>query len=175
MFIKELPIDCKVSIFRDCFCIRTVNAAYNIFNRGYTVAIIETYINVILFWNKWVNSIFSSKCFLFSYQLLLTIPVYELNNRLAFLRTWAIDVQSVSGFYSSFMIFLARGPLSIYFLLFFLEKCLRSRAISALCSSSSAENKKAGSISVQPWLLWSLISSTQIRLYIRYTQTETLL
>ena len=36
---------------------------------------------------------------------------------------------------------------------------------SALCFSAAVDDSRAGSIAVQPWSLWALMLSTQIRLF----------
>ena len=53
--------------------------------------------------------------------------------------------------------------------------CLRGRMVNALRFSPAVEYRTAGSILTQPLSLWALISRAQIRLYVKETQTETLL
>ena len=74
---------------------------------------------------------------------------------------------------SSFTIFWAMvtslDRVSTYFLLFQFEKCQHGWTLGALCYISSAETNRTGSNPVQTWPLWSLMTSTQIRLYVRPT------
>ena len=49
----------------------------------------------ILFENKWINTISSSRSLVFSTEFLLKIPVFKLNNRFVFHRAWALDIKSV--------------------------------------------------------------------------------
>ena len=53
-----------------------------------------------------------------------------------------------------------------------MQMCLCGRIISALSLSIVPENRRAGSITLQPWALWTLILSTQVLLYDQQIQIE---
>ena len=82
----------------------------------------------------------------------------------------SVDISSMSSLYNSFIIFLSvitmLDRLSIYISLLRVEMCLLGRMVSALCFSSAVEDNSVGLIPVEPLSLWTLMSTTQIRLYV---------
>ena len=50
------------------------------------------------------------------------------------------------------------------------EMCLHGPTVNAFCFRPTVENRRAGSIPLNPWLFRGLISGAQIRLYVQYTQ-----
>ena len=116
---------------------------------------------------KQVSSIFSTRSSFFSTQLLLKTPMLELNNRLVFHRTWIVHIQSILEFLrltDSFLVsdYTVIHRLSIYFPLHGFVERIRGRMTSAFYFSFSAEDRTAGSIPVQLWSFWALMSNTQI-------------
>ena len=114
---------------------------------------------------SWFNLLKQNFIF-FSTQLLLKMPVFAFNNRFVFHQAWAMDIQS--NFYNSYMIFwwvtTPLHRLSIYFLLFQFETCLPDQEVSALCFSSSADNKR-----VVQYTRAYFIQKTYKRFYLMYS------
>ena len=86
---------------------------------------LEIICNYSQFLKKWVNWIFWSKRLFFSTQLLLKIPVFDLNNRFVFYRTLAVVIQSKFKFLNLTHDFLASSNTvtsSVYKFLFILVR-----------------------------------------------------
>ena len=90
---------------------------------------------------------FSSRSYFFSTQLLLKIPVFDLNNPFVFRRIWAVDIQSILEISQLIHDFLASDNtirLSIYYPLFRLAQGLHGHLVSAFWFSFSITDSREG-------------------------------
>ena len=84
------------SVNRETTCVFTWVIGALVINWQFTILFIRY---STFYSNKWINPIFSSKSlFFFSTQLLLKIPLFELNNCFLFHQTWAVDIRSIHEF-----------------------------------------------------------------------------
>ena len=106
----------------------------------------------------------------FSTQLLLKIAMFELNYRFLSYRTWAAYMQSILEILLLIHDFLASG--NTIWLSGFVTPNVSVKEVPLYPSSNHtllnpyAEDRRHDLIPVQPWSLWALIFSTQIRLYV---------
>ena len=86
--------------------------------------------------------------------------MFDLYNRFAFYRTLAVDIKPIDEILQLIHDFLPvitkLHHMYIYCSSFWLKMCLHGLMPIALCSNPAAKNKRADSIHVLPWMLWTL-------------------